>query len=59
MTLRGNLDAPKAALDALLQSVVCIEVGLILVRCFLLLTLGALREGYCSCLVCVCVFGEL
>ena len=27
MTLRGNLDTPEAALDALLQSVVCIEVG--------------------------------
>ena len=33
MTLRGNLDAPETALDALLQSVVCLEVGLILVRC--------------------------
>ena len=31
--MRGNLDSPEAALDALLQSVVCIEVGLILVRC--------------------------
>ena len=39
--MSGNLDSPEAALDALLQSVVCIEVGLILVRCFLLLTLGA------------------
>ena len=27
MTLRGNLDAPEAALDALLQSAVCLEVS--------------------------------
>ena len=25
--MSGNLDSPEAALDALLQSVVCIEVG--------------------------------
>ena len=25
--MSGNLDTPEAALDALLQSVVCIEVG--------------------------------
>ena len=30
MTLRGNLDAPEATLDALMQSVICLGVSLIL-----------------------------